>query len=430
MTTVNTPQSKPRLLIVDPETAVLDALSGELHHLNADIHTFTDSKQALEALPAISPQVVISDVRMPQVDGIAVMETVAQKFPRSERILLTSQADLQNCIEAIHRGKVHYFLEKPWDSEALKRIIENGIELADLRLKNVELTALTLKQRHQLECWNLDLDNMVQERAEELREAYMATVGSFAELAEQRMQGRQSNARHVAKLARAIAERMCVDSREEVTALRDAALLRNIGKVSFSDELLATPYFDMNSKQRRAYQEHPTLSALVVGGSKPLRRAARILARYCENPDGSGFPKGRKLEDIPLSARILRVASDYYDGIDGHLFSSNHSEADVLEWIKQHAGSHYEAEIVDILLDMLEALARRMENSSATETSVTCKALQPGMRLSRDLVLSNGLLLLSAGTELDETLIEQIGNLAENREESLTLYVGGNRVEL
>jgi DNA-binding NtrC family response regulator len=129
MTTTRT----PTVFIVDDETMVAMALQSFLElETSYRIVTFTDPMEALDALVADRPDVIVSDYMMPGMDGITFLKQAREKHPQCTRVLLTGYADKENAIRAINEAGLYYYLEKPWDNEHLKLVIRNGIERSAL----------------------------------------------------------------------------------------------------------------------------------------------------------------------------------------------------------------------------------------------------------------------------------------------------------
>ena len=423
MIDVNSPPAEqPTLFLVDDETGILRAMARELKDLDVKIYPFEGAQAALDYLDVVKPDVVISDVRMPGMDGIEMMEVIATKLPLSERVLLSGYADMDAAIGAINKGRVHYYLEKPWDKEQLQQVVYKGIRLSQLRKENEFLEQLTQQQNAQLQLWNEELEKKVEARTHLLKESYQGSISTFSCMVEQRMHDHQSNSRQVADLCRSIGESLGLD-KDDLLALNFAALMRNVGKIGFSDELLSTPYHAMTVAQRKEYQQHPNLSAVAMGALMPFKKSAPILASFCENVDGSGYPARLKGGDIPVTASILSIASDYYDLMAGYICDpalTNHQSRD---WLVENREELYPADVVDASLAVLEKLDESIESIRGAELSVSCHALTEGMRLTRDLVSPAGVLLLSRGTQLDGQLISHLMQLERTGGLALQMFV-------
>ncbi len=108
-----------RLLIVDDEENILRSLQRVLRRDEWEIETATDGSGGLEVLERFSPEVVISDFRMPGMNGVEFLTHVKQRAPRTQRIMLTGHADQSAIEEAINRSEIFRFISKPWNDSQL-----------------------------------------------------------------------------------------------------------------------------------------------------------------------------------------------------------------------------------------------------------------------------------------------------------------------
>ncbi|HLE97166.1 MAG TPA: response regulator [Candidatus Thermoplasmatota archaeon] len=121
---------RPRVLLVDDEPAILEALSLALGRPTADapeIETVTSAKDALDRLAAGAFAMVIADYRMPGMDGVELLEKVRADYPQTVRGLLTGFHDLDIAVAASERASVHYYLQKPWDTEELREVVREAV---------------------------------------------------------------------------------------------------------------------------------------------------------------------------------------------------------------------------------------------------------------------------------------------------------------
>jgi DNA-binding NtrC family response regulator len=126
---MNGPERTPLIVIVDDEEMVLTSLRSFLN-LETDyvVETYTSPKKALENLNSKPLDLIISDYLMPEMNGIDFLLQIKSRHPFSTRILLTGYADKENAIKAINEVGLYQYVEKPWDNEELKIIIQNGLE--------------------------------------------------------------------------------------------------------------------------------------------------------------------------------------------------------------------------------------------------------------------------------------------------------------
>lgn len=124
---------KPSVLIVDDEDMVITSLRAFLR-LETDYYVegITDPEEAAKYLEGNAVDVVVSDYLMPKLNGIQLLGRAKQIQPEATRILLTGHADKQSAIQAINEVGLYQYIEKPWENAQLLRLIQNGIERAQL----------------------------------------------------------------------------------------------------------------------------------------------------------------------------------------------------------------------------------------------------------------------------------------------------------
>src|SRR5690349_1193845 len=127
---------KDRVLFVDDEPNVLDGIRRQLRN-RVDLETATSAAAGLELIRSRGPfAVVVSDMRMPEMDGARFLARVNEIAPESVRMVLTGQADLDSTIKAVNEGRIFRFLLKPCDPDTLQDVLKSGIE--QYRLVNAE----------------------------------------------------------------------------------------------------------------------------------------------------------------------------------------------------------------------------------------------------------------------------------------------------
>ena len=114
-------QYKPSILIIDDESSILDTLSILLKNSDFEVETAQGGRAGLEALKASGPDIVLTDIRMPQVTGIDILEAAREIDPELPVILMTAQASLQSAIQAVNQGGF-YYIQKPFANDDLVRL--------------------------------------------------------------------------------------------------------------------------------------------------------------------------------------------------------------------------------------------------------------------------------------------------------------------
>ncbi|OIR00933.1 cyclic di-GMP phosphodiesterase response regulator RpfG [mine drainage metagenome] len=421
------------LLCVDDEQNILSALRRLFRQDGYRILTAASGEEGLRLLEREVVDLVISDMRMPEMDGARFLERVSSRWPDTLRILLTGHADIAATIAAINRGQIFRYIAKPWDDQDVRLIVRHALERQQLERDKRHLEALTGRQNEQLRELNASLEARVEARTaelslahdalaaanEQLKTGFLTSIKVFSNLTELAEGARAGHSRRVADLSRRVAVKLGLD-RAAAQDVMLAGLLHDIGKIGLPDALLAKPASLMSAEEQALYKRHPQKGEAALMALDSLRAAARLLRSHHERHDGQGYPDGLGGADIPLGARILACANDY-DGLQiGSVSARRLSPAEALDFLQKERGRRYDPQVVDALvaLDGTEHAGRALK-----DWALAPEALKPGMVLSRDLISREGALLLAADFQLNDSLIRQIRDYAGSEEERIMIHV-------
>lgn len=152
------------ILCVDDEGNILSALKRSLRKEKYNLLLASSGTEALKVLSENEVQLVMSDQRMPGMDGTEFLSKVKEKFPDVIRIILTGYTDVDSITEAINQGNIYKFFLKPWNDQHLKLEIEKALEQYDLIQTNKQLHETVVEQNTKLLKINENLESLVQER--------------------------------------------------------------------------------------------------------------------------------------------------------------------------------------------------------------------------------------------------------------------------
>lgn len=150
-----------RILLVDDEVNVLRALERTFMDEEYEVLTASSGSEGLSTLQDVSPvQVVVSDYRMPQMNGVDFLREVRRRWPDTVRIVLSGYADTAVVISAINEGEIYKFIAKPWNDDDLRIAIINALERYSLNKKNIELTEALFTKIEELKQANANLERL------------------------------------------------------------------------------------------------------------------------------------------------------------------------------------------------------------------------------------------------------------------------------
>lgn len=428
----NTPEPAARILCVDDEPSILAALKRVFRPQGYTIFTAGSGREGLELLGRERVDVVISDMRMPEMDGAQFLEKVFEGWPATKRILLTGYSDASATIAAINQGKIWRYVAKPWNDGELILTVQQALAHRHLMEENARLTRLTRQQNEELKELNAGLERKVAERTAQLadalasleaahgqlRQSFLATVQLFSGLVELRGGRLAGHSRRVADIARRLSEQMGLTEADQQDVFL-AALLHDIGKLGLPDNLLNSPFNALTPQGKTEVMRHPAKGQQLLMAVEQLANAARIIRHHHECMDGSGYPDRLAGLSIPLGARILAVANDYDALQTGALTLHAHAPGEAQQFLQKERGHRYDPEVVDAFFAMIaEEEAKRPK-----ELTLRVAELRPGMALSRDLMHKDGYTLLPRGRVLNADVIARLTALEAAEGAAFTVHV-------
>lgn len=412
---------KPRLLLVDDEESILNSLRRLLRGQPYEVLLATSGAQALEIMAQRPVDLVMSDARMPSMDGATLLALVRQRYPDTLRIMLTGYADPSAIIKAINEGQIHRYISKPWHDEEMLLTLRQSLAYQYSERERLRLVQETWDQNEQLKLLNATLEKHVAARTselqqtadmldlayEELKRSYVTGTEVFSLLANLRLPPAKQTNRQIIELVRVYSKRHALDegtSRD----LTMAAALYNIGKLSWTDSMMSTPSDLLHHNDRERYRGYPKQSESLLMTLDPMKDAARLILHHQERWDGSGFPDRLKGEAIPFGSRLLKLAVDFIELQRGLILERQMNSDEALVYIRQYSGRLYDPELVEDFIQVCAAYLSDVTLADPTVKVLTTRDLAAGMILARNLNADNGMLLLNAGKVLNGPLVEKL----------------------
>ena len=370
-----------KILFVDDESDILSSFKRQFRK-KANISTATSGQEALDLIDSESEfAVIVSDMRMPIMDGAEFLEKARRKSPNSIRILLTGQTDLDSAISAINKGQIFSFLSKPCPQEVLQDTLKSAIRQYRLINSEKDLLQNTVKGSIEL-------------LSELLAIVKPNVFSNFNRI--------KFYIRHMAK---EIGE---VDTWD----FEVAGMLYSLGYLTLPEDLIQKvlqPNCELTAHEKIALQDVPLISSKLINHIPRLENIAEMVrlsdkVNHLIHSD-NGAIEGRILR----GADLLKIALEF-----DKLLESGHNNKSAIELLK-HDDS-FRPELVDQLCSL------KINNEDNVST-VNVNNLLPGMILLEDMVTDNHSTLLAKGTELTEALLVRIKLYTKNQKISKPISI-------
>jgi len=381
--------SPAAILFVDDEENVLKALRRLFRNEPYEIYLASSGAEGLEILQRNIVDLIISDMRMPEMNGAEFLTQVFMQWPDTIRILLTGYADFQSTVDAVNKGRIYNYCNKPWNDEELKLLVLNALEQKRLREERDRLSAIINLQNKELKELNEHLEEKVEERTEQLKNAmqdldrandslkqqYMDSIRAFSHIIEMRPGIKSGQSKYIAEKALLVARELGMNTKDKKNLLY-AALLIQIGKMSLPDSLLAEPFYSMSPVDKYNYFKHAVEGEALLNGLTQLKGASILIRHQYERYDGSGFPNALAKQKIPLGSRILSVVSDYIGYLEGSMTGEVMSVSAAISQLIGRKRIYYDPDIVD-------AFVKILRDTTTEEVVVELPALEKSWRNSK-----------------------------------------------
>ncbi len=339
-----------RVVIIDDQKTgrtIMEALIKKISSY-IRIYTFSDPGEALEACEKRPPDLLITDYRMPLMDGIEVIK----KFRSLNGckiipvVMVTIVQDRNVMYTALEAGATD-FLSRPFDHYECQARCKNLLNLYKYQKASFNRAKI--------------LEYRVTQATEDIKSRETEALICLARAGEFRDEGTGNHIFRMAKYSLAIARELGLDN-DSCDRIWRASPMHDIGKIGIPDNILLKPG-RLTPSERTIMETHTIIGHNILEGSKSpyLNLGAKIALSHHEWFDGSGYPYGVKGHEIPIDARVVAIA-DVLDALTtSRPYKSAWSMEDSLEHIKNSAGTHFDPDGVKALLS-IEELIRKIFN--------------------------------------------------------------------
>ena len=329
-----------RILIVDDEELICRLLAQRLTSEGYACVTANNGREALNHFYKDTFSLIISDIKMPEMDGIELLKRVKDLNPNMMVIMVTAYPELDMAVEAMRLG-AYDFIIKPADLDLILLSVRKALEKRRLE--------------EELEAYHKHLERLVEERTAGLRQAYRVlkkahfdSVKVLAEAIDAKDPYTRGHSDRVRRMSLKIAGHLGF-LEERLESLEYGALLHDIGKIGIKDEVLQKPGA-LNPGEYQYIQEHTLIGAKIVEGIDFFKDKIPMIRCHHEYFDGSGYPDGLVGETIPLEARIITVP----DAFDAMASLRPHRRAmpleEVLMELEKGRAKQFDPKVLEIFL--------------------------------------------------------------------------------
>lgn len=342
------------IFVIDDEEPVRKVLNTHLSKEGFEVIQSAGGQKVFSQLIPSSFDLMVCDITMPEVDGIKVLEFAKEHFPLVPVVMLTGLTDISIAVDVMKKGAFDYLM-KPVRKDELMGVVRKALVHRDLLVRNKELE---MENRQ----YQIFLEQKVRERTRELNSKAMELQKAYGVL-------KSMNIRFVNVLAETIEakdrytrghcnrmKRICVEvgrlaglTPDELEVLEYASLLHDLGKIGVNEAIL-NKEGPLTAEECARIKEHAEIGEKILQGIPNMEFVATIIGSHHENYDGTGYPRRKKGDDIPLEARIIAVA-DIYDAMrSDRPYRKGLALEVVLEEMRRVAGTQLDPALVDLFI--------------------------------------------------------------------------------
>ena len=310
-----------RILIVDDEEDNLALLYRTLRS-KYDITKAHSAIEALEILKTEQFDCILSDHKMPLMDGVEFLKRVYDLYPNTMRLLVTAYSDVKILIDAINYAKIYRYIKKPYTPDELLMIVEAALETYQLKIDNE----------------NLILD---------LKDLFSGTIKAIIEALDAKDSFTLGRSRRVAFFALKMVNKLAL-SPQEISKIELAGLLHDIGMIGVAEDILNKTQ-KLTPEEFESIKKHVNYSVKILEDIKQLDEIIEIIKYHPEYYNGCGYPFGLKGDEIPLGSRIIAIADAYDAMVSNRAYRAGKTPQEALAILEKGAGEQFDPHLVQIL---------------------------------------------------------------------------------
>ncbi|XPV70565.1 MAG: HD-GYP domain-containing protein [Halarcobacter sp.] len=333
---------------IDDEPVNLMLVQAYGLEFNLNIETFQDPKEGLEYILNNNIDILFTDYMMPEINGVELIKRFREINSDAPAVVITAVGDDQELkINALEAGATD-FLTKP-------------LELPEFKARSINLINLRLAQL-KLQDKALLLQDEINKATQEIQNREYETLKVLAKAAEYKDAETANHTIRVAHYSKLMAKKYGLNE-EQQRIIFYAAPFHDIGKVGIPDSILLKEG-KLDPEELKEMQSHPYIGASILENTQsPYLIEGKLIAlNHHEKYDGSGYPEGKKGEDIPLSARIVTIA-DVFDALTSKRpYKEPWSFQEAISLLEKEKGIHFDPKLIELFTNSIDEIKDIYEN--------------------------------------------------------------------
>jgi putative two-component system response regulator len=353
---------KSNILLICDDEQISSQLTGYLRFGDKNrVCDESSGQNGLSTLKQNNFDIVISQFGTSDIEGIELIKGLKRIDPDCVIIVLLSDNNPE-VLKDLYALGVYEFVYKPINLDKLSFIIKKGVELHSMMVANRRFMQGLKEHNIALEKQNVFLAKRVEESTknltrlyEDLRSTYLRTIKVLAQAIDARDHYTHSHSENVERYAVCIAEEMGLPARD-IEIIREACQLHDLGKIGVEDNILSKPA-KLTELEWAQIRRHPTVAAQILEPLTFLSEVIELVRQHHEHYDGSGYPEGRRQEDILLGARIIHLADAYEAMRSARSYRKIPlSKEEAIAEIKKNSGGQFDPKVVEVFLRIVDRL--------------------------------------------------------------------------
>lgn len=331
---------KPTILAIDDEENNLSLLNRTLRG-SYNILLASSGEEALNIVEEHGSEIalIVSDQKMPVMEGTEFFKKISDKHPDIIKILLTGHSNIDILVDSINECHLFQYILKPFDPDQLCMVIESGIKKYELTTSKTQIL-------------------------KDLSELFYKTIKSIAFALDAKDKYTHGHSMRVTLYSLALAKQLNLPD-ELLEEIETAGLLHDIGKIAIPEKILLKPG-KLTDEEFDIIKSHPELGEKLVYSINKLKLISNWLKSHHERYDGRGYPEGLVGEQIPISSRIIAIADTYDAMTSSRSYRTALAHEIAIAEVKRCAGTQFDPQLAELFVgisDEIDAIKKDPEGS-------------------------------------------------------------------